>query len=175
MAFDCRILGWTELPALGSNTFAIEAVRTSDKLGIIQKALDLNTTCQKFVSWVYSLDNPPYTTYRMALSSSGTSYGNICDIGPTGEVNQSCISQVIVRYNSFMVSTVESAPGITKVDILINQQAIVGAVAFFGWFLIIFQDIEVSKLLAPNDTLQEQNYSMPWLSSQPPATLMKTT
>ncbi|KAK6394228.1 hypothetical protein LTR65_002074 [Meristemomyces frigidus] len=138
---SCGILGWTEQPALGSNTYTIdETISTSDTLGKISPVSN-HTQCGDLTTKIYALKGG-YTTYRYHLSSSGTSYGNVCDVN--GTYTESCVTQVLIRYGSFMVSSMTSIPGMEKTQILIDVAAIVGAVAYVAWFLTIFQQPEAA-------------------------------
>jgi hypothetical protein len=130
-------MGWTEIPALGSNTFTITASGTHDTYG--QIALKNDAKCHDFASQIYAKDDPPHTTYRFHLGSSGSVNSSICDVGPTGTAQDSCIAQMLIRYESFLVTTDKTVRNTGKLAILINIGSIVGAVTFFAAFLTMYE------------------------------------
>jgi hypothetical protein len=130
-------MGWTEIPALGSNIFTITASRIYDKLGQIK--VDYNDKCHDFASEVLAMDNPPYTTYRFHLSSFGSMNGSICDVGRDCSTTEGCISRIAIQYETFIVSTDTTVRQIDKKGILINMGAIVGAVAFIASFFLMYE------------------------------------
>jgi hypothetical protein len=137
-ALQCGILGWTEQPALGSNTYTIdETVRTFDELGKISPSSN-EPLCTDLTARIYALEEG-YAAYRYHLSSSGAFNATACDLNGTDSIAQPCTSQVLIRYGSFKVSSMKSVPGMEKVQMLIDVGAIVGAVAYVGWYLTIFQ------------------------------------
>ncbi|KAK0249998.1 hypothetical protein LTS09_014878 [Friedmanniomyces endolithicus] len=157
-ALACNLLGWTEQPALGSTTYTIEEMVTiKDDRGILlsnnggadksvpmskslqqENAQKSDTTCTAITKKLHGFPDG-YRTFRYHLSSSGTSFSNICDFNGTTQVAQACISQVLIRYGSFRTSSIESVPGKEKKDMMLDIAAIVGAVAYVGWFLTIFK------------------------------------
>jgi hypothetical protein len=137
LAFDCGIMGWTEIPALGSNTFTITASRIHDKFGQINVKHDPN--CHNFTSQTYAKHDPPYTTYRFHLGSSGSVNSSICDVGLTGMAQDRCLTQMLIRYETFLVSTDTTARKIDKTGILLNISSILGAVAFIAAFLTMYE------------------------------------
>jgi hypothetical protein len=62
---------------------------------------------------------------------------NACRTGNESTIIQ-CNSEFRFLFNSYVINTMESMPGISKLDIWTNAGAIVGAVQFFGWFFTIF-------------------------------------
>ncbi|RAL12543.1 uncharacterized protein BO97DRAFT_424626 [Aspergillus homomorphus CBS 101889] len=125
----CGILALTEVPALGSTTLTIEAEGILDEHGRIEWA---NESCKDLVKF-----QPPLLRFSFHIRSTGTSYANACDMG-LGHSVHPCISQIVIRYESFLESTVRSVPGIEILDIQLNEGAIVGAVLIIGYFVGIF-------------------------------------
>ncbi|KAI1623189.1 hypothetical protein EDD37DRAFT_610501 [Exophiala viscosa] len=134
-ALHCGLVAFTEIPAMGTNTITLSAQHVTDDLGIV-KPPDDKTTCSKIYTSALTMKNPPYTSYSFKLGSMPTSNLSTCDTKLNS--NAFCISQVLLRYGSRVVSRMESVPGIAKTDILIAEGAIVGAVQFFMWFFGIF-------------------------------------
>jgi hypothetical protein len=62
---------------------------------------------------------------------------NACRTGNESTIIH-CNSEFRFLFNSYVINTMESMPGISKLGIWMNAGAIVGAVQFFGWFLTIF-------------------------------------
>jgi hypothetical protein len=62
---------------------------------------------------------------------------NACRTGNESTIMQ-CNSEFRFLFNSYVINTMESIPGIQKGEIWMNAGAIVGAVQFFVWFLTIF-------------------------------------
>lgn len=125
--------------------------RTSDFLGKIDTTR-LNDTCGALARKLYSQKKPGYSTYLFDISSSGAVNGELCDVGPTGQAPP-CITELLLRYQTFSVPILSSIPGIKKTDILISEGAIVGAVAFFLMFFAFFAD---------SDPVLE-SFNPPWL------------
>lgn len=90
---------------------------------------------------MYSHKDPAYSTYEFDISSSGATNETLCDVGKN-EQAKPCISQLLLRYQTFSVTSLTSLPGIRRKDILINEGAIVGAVAFFLMFFAFFADYD---------------------------------
>jgi hypothetical protein len=135
-AIKCGLLGWTEQPALGSSTYTIDEIRrTSDKLDMI-KPQDDTPECKALTKLVYALPGG-YKRYRYRLSSSGTAFGYVCDRS-SPQYSQFCTSQVVIRFGSFVASSMTSVHGISKTEILLDISAILGAVSYITWFLTIF-------------------------------------
>jgi hypothetical protein len=134
-ALRCGLVAFTEIPAMGSNTFTITAESITDALNQV-KPSDDDTLCQSFYKDTLTMDDPPYISYSFHLASMPTSDLSVCDTHISSDAY--CISQVLLRYGSRVVSSMESRHGIEKIDILIFEGAIVGAIQFFMWFLSIF-------------------------------------
>lgn len=139
-SLQCGFLGWTEVPALGSNTYTIdETFRTFDDLDKVEP-LNESAVCKDLTTKLYKLDQG-YQTYRYHLSSSGTSNGSVCDVSATNSTTlESCVSQVLIRYGTFMVSSMWSIHGMEQKDMLIDIGAIVGAVAYITSYLTFFKE-----------------------------------
>lgn len=114
--------------------------RTFDVHGKIDTTR-LSDTCGGLASKLYSQKDPAYSTYKFDISSSGAANETLCDVGKKGQAKP-CISQLLLRYQTFSVTSLRSIPGVEKKDILINEGAIVGAVAFFLMFFAFFADYD---------------------------------
>ncbi|KAK4896590.1 hypothetical protein LTR27_005508 [Elasticomyces elasticus] len=137
-ALRCGIIGLTEQPALGSSTYTIDQVtRTHDKLGKLTDGI-ADSVCKTLAETLYKLDDG-FITYRYHLTSSGTSYADVCDTKGTGQSEAACVSQVIVRYGSFSTTKLTSKHGNEVKDIILDMGSIVGAIQYAAWFLTIFQ------------------------------------
>jgi hypothetical protein len=139
IAIDCGLVGLTEIPALGSNSFTILASRTTDRLGMMEPPPE-PAGCMKLYTDTFTMSGPPYTSYDFHLSSTGVHDPSSCDADISA--NNTCFSQAIIRYGTHSVTTRESAPGIEKIQILTDEGAIVGAVQFFLYFLGVFSMTE---------------------------------
>ncbi|KAK5689011.1 hypothetical protein LTS10_000991 [Elasticomyces elasticus] len=137
-AIQCGIIGLTEQPALGSSTYTIDQVtRTHDKLGKLTNGI-ADSVCKTLAETLYKLDDG-FITYKYHLTSSGTSYTDVCDTKGTGQFEQACVSQVIVRFGSFSTTKLTSKHGNEVKDIILDMGSIVGAIQYAAWFLTIFQ------------------------------------
>nr|OQO31469.1 hypothetical protein B0A51_01678 [Rachicladosporium sp. CCFEE 5018] len=137
-AMGCGFIGWTEQPALGSNTYTIdEIISTVDNLGLLTSQIT-DPACKALAVRLYTQDDG-YRTYRYHVTSSGTSFGRVCDMNGTANVAAPCTTQILIRVGSFFQTTLTSAHGIEWQQILIDIGGILGAVSFVGWFLTIFQ------------------------------------
>ena len=58
---------------------------------------------------------------------------DLCDSSANSDAT--CTSQALLRYGTRVVRAMESKRGMGKVDILVNEGAIVGAIQFFAWIL----------------------------------------
>ncbi|KAK5734312.1 hypothetical protein LTR17_008976 [Elasticomyces elasticus] len=134
LALDCGVLSWTEIPAFDSTTITILSKVTKDPRNMIA----YNTTtpeCEGLASYLHTIE---YKTYEFYTSSSGSSDISQCEVSRPGGTSYGCFKQVLIRYGSFVVSTMRSEPGILPLDILPNISAILGAVAWVQWFTSIF-------------------------------------
>ncbi|KAK5702155.1 hypothetical protein LTR17_022582 [Elasticomyces elasticus] len=137
-ALRCGIIGWTEQPALGSSTYTIDQVtRTHDVLGKLTGEIP-DPTCKTLAETLYKLDDG-YIAYRYHVTSSGTSYANVCDTNGTGQSEDACVTQVIIRYGSFSTTKLTSKHGKEIKDIILDIGSILGAVQYAAWFFTIFQ------------------------------------
>ena len=128
----------TEQPALGSTTYTIdEILHTFDDIGKITSASN-DSVCVDLTSKIYALPDGGYRTYKYHISSSGISDASSCDTIPNATTTY-CVSQILVRYGSFVVSSMESKHGMEKKDMLIEIGAIVGAVAYVASYFTFFQ------------------------------------
>jgi hypothetical protein len=134
-ALDCGLVALTEIPALASNTFTITANYISDTLQMVHSSGD-QTACKEFYAKTLALKEPPYTSYAFHLGSMTTLAPNTCDTAIAATA--SCVSQVILRFGTHIVSKMESRHGMDKIDILLFEGAVVGAIQFFAWFIGIF-------------------------------------
>jgi hypothetical protein len=131
-ALRCGLIALTEIPALASNTFTITAESTHDILGVIQPS-NAQPGCREFYAQTLAMKNPPYTSYSFNLGSMPLSDSNLCDSSANSDAV--CTSQALLRYATRMIRTMESKRGMGKVDILVNEGAIVEAIQFFAWIL----------------------------------------
>ncbi|KAK5746429.1 hypothetical protein LTR17_000809 [Elasticomyces elasticus] len=126
-AIKCGIIGLTEQPALGSSTYTIDQVtRTHDTLGKLTDRIP-DSVCKALAETLYKLDDG-FVTYRYHLTSSGTSYADVCDKKGTDQFEQACVSQVIVRFGSFSTTKLISKHGNDIKDIILDMGSIVGAI-----------------------------------------------
>ena len=135
-ALDCGVIGWTEVPALGSNTFTIAASMINDPLGLMLKSEEIPEQCRELVTRIYGWSTP-YTQYNFRISSSGTAYENYCDVSRNPQT-QGCLSQILIRYSTFITTKMKSVHETGKKEILIDIGSIVGAIQFLTWFLTIY-------------------------------------
>ncbi len=126
----CGVIALTEVPALGSTTITITAQEVVDAVGKQEWPLD---ECKQ----IFSSQDNPYLRYQYSIAGTGTSNGSFCDASQ-GSNGGSCLSQLIVRYASFITSHIESEHGKTPLDIWIEEAAIVGAVLTLGYFVTVF-------------------------------------
>jgi hypothetical protein len=131
-ALSCGLVALTEIPALASNTFAITAESTLDTPGVIQPS-SAQSGCRDFYTQTFAMNNPPYTSYSFNLGSMPLSNPKLCDSSVNPDAI--CTSQALLRYGTRVVRAMESKRGMGKVDILVNEGAIVGAIQFFAWIL----------------------------------------
>jgi len=143
---DCGLLRLTEIPAFGSNTVNVEAIRIRDTKGATIPNLP-SLQCQTSAIVKLYGESEPYTTYNFHLSSSGSSYGSACNVDPvnngTGDAELSrrdagvsiCINQLVLHFGSFQIQTRTSLPGIEPMDILGFISSIVGWITFFALFI----------------------------------------
>ncbi|KAK6431614.1 hypothetical protein LTR95_012227 [Oleoguttula sp. CCFEE 5521] len=137
-AINCGMIGWTEQPALGSSTYTIdEIVQTVDTLGIITSQIT-DPACHTLAVRLYAQDDG-YRTYRYHVTSSGTSFGTVCDRNGTENVTQPCTTQILIRVGSFFQTTLTSIHGTDAIAILTDIGGILGAISYIGWFFTIFQ------------------------------------
>ncbi|KAI1611951.1 hypothetical protein EDD36DRAFT_439843 [Exophiala viscosa] len=101
-ALHCGLVAFTEIPAMGANTITLSAQHVTDDLGVV-KPSDDKSTCSKIYTSALTMKNPPYTSYSFRLGSMPTSDLSICDTKLSS--NASCISQVLLRYGSRVVSS----------------------------------------------------------------------
>lgn len=136
-ALHCGLIAFTEIPAMGSNTFTIFAETIKDTLGYVkpEKSND-DADCEKFYTQVLSMDNSPYTSYTFNLASLPTTNMKYCDLN--GNASASCVSQVLIRYGSRVVRAMESKRGRSSLEILVDEGAIVGGIQFFLWFFGLY-------------------------------------
>jgi len=134
-AVHCGLIAFTEMPAMGSTTFTMSATNITDTLGMISPPTN-EIVCQNYYREVLSYENPPYTAYTFHMASMPVTDLSVCDISVNP--GNKCLSQVILRYGTRAVSSMESKPGIEKQQILIDEGAIVGAIQFFMWFLSLY-------------------------------------
>lgn len=131
----CGLVSLTEIPALASNTFTITAETILDTLEVIQSA-EAQPECISFYTTTLAMTNPPYTAYFFNLASVPLSDPSLCD--SSANVEAICTSQALLRYGTRVVRAMKSKRGMGKVDILVNEGAIVGAIQFFAWILGLF-------------------------------------
>lgn len=134
-ALHCGLVAFTEMPAMGLHTFTFTAETLIDELSIVKPPED-DSDCEIFYKKTLSLQNPPYTFYSYHLASLPIADLRPCDTNASTDAW--CTSQVLLQYGSYVVSGMETKHKMEKIDILILEGAIVGAIQFFMWFLGIF-------------------------------------
>lgn len=96
-------------------------------------------TCGDTYDYLLSNNVSPFTFFDSSLSQSSESvqdYEQECDIATDPDAR--CRSSITFVYGSQFVSRQRSMPGKSKQEIWIDCGAIVGAIQFFQWFLIVF-------------------------------------
>lgn len=80
-----------------------------------------------------------YTYYMTEVSSTGTTNSTPCDTSsPDYQKSYACISQVTLRYSTFLDTEFKSMRKLDKKQIYIDEGAIAGGVVFLTWFFSIF-------------------------------------
>lgn len=126
-ALDCGIIALTEIPALGSNTLTVSRTDVADDLGLLQRPNN-STVCSNIPR--------TYSSYDFQLSSTGVVDPTVCD--SSKQDPGICISQLIVRYSTFLTTRMESEHKIDWVDILSEEGGILGGIQWIMWFFTIF-------------------------------------
>ncbi|KAK5193369.1 hypothetical protein LTR99_006921 [Exophiala xenobiotica] len=132
-AVSCGLVTFARVPALASNLFTLSASTMSDPRKYVSSAVD-DHDCQKFYTDTLCLQHPPYTTYSFGLGSTMISNQSYCD-RHTYPSNASCMTEAILRYDTKIVTSMTTEPGISRTTILLNEGAVVGAVQFFMFFI----------------------------------------
>jgi len=136
-ALRCGLLSLTEIPAMGSTTFTIFAESMTDKLGYVRPPASSNDqACENFYTETLRM-NPPYNSYTFNMASLPNTDLASCDTS-NGNSGAFCICQVLIRYGSRVVRSMESVRGMTRLEIFINEGAVVGGIQFFMWFFSLY-------------------------------------
>lgn len=95
--------------------------------------------CDRAYSLIENAD-PPIALFDLQLTTSQTTTTNFsqeCTLGEE-EAPLSCTGGWSVQYGTQFITTQVSRPGKSKQDMWIDAGAIVGAVQFFCWFLLVY-------------------------------------
>jgi hypothetical protein len=74
----------------------------------------------------------------MSLTASASTVGSVQECDLANDPEAICAGGVVLTYDSQFVTTQTSVPGRSRQEIWIDCGAIVGAVQFFAWFLLVF-------------------------------------
>lgn len=129
-AFSCSMAFSLNFQSPQTVSFYVEAQRISDKLGLLQ-APAYPEMCAGLYKRSLSRTSP-YLAYTASLSTYSSNVTDLC-----GD-SSNCHNQAFIQFKSSTVNSLTSVHGITKLEIVLNAGAIVGAVQFFTWFLGIF-------------------------------------
>jgi hypothetical protein len=129
-AYYCGMTYGLSFQSPQASAFYVEAQRISDKLGLLRAPVDTEM-CAGLYKRSLSRTSP-YLAYTASLSTYSTNITVLC------EDSQNCYNPASILFKSSMVNSLTSVHGITKLGILLNAGAVVGAVQFFAWFLGIF-------------------------------------
>lgn len=127
-ALDCGIVTLAEIPALGSNTLTITPYVMIDDVDALQSS-----------SWSgHCTEYRHYRYYEGQLSSTGIFNSSSCDTSSKTYAGGKCISQVMLRFSTNIVTNFTSDRLLDRKQMFIDEGGIVGFVMFLTWFLGIF-------------------------------------
>lgn len=132
-AVSCGLVTFARVPALASNLFTLSASMISDPRKYVSSAVD-DDDCHRFYVDTLSMKHPPYTSYSFGLGSTMISDQTYCDRYAYPN-NATCMTEAILRYDTKIVTSMKTQPGLSRTTILLNEGAVVGAVQFFMFFI----------------------------------------
>jgi hypothetical protein len=129
-------MGTTQSIVLPIQTyFSLEVMTISDVYGLVGQTCS-SESCRQGYADVLSDPAHPYHLYSPIVTTTPLTNPS-CDVA-TDPNAQLCAGNIYMQIASNVVQTMESVPDIAKLDIWLNAGAIVGAVQFFAWFLVIW-------------------------------------
>lgn len=135
---DCGLTGLPTRPSVASYAVSLRAAYTTDSYGLIS-GTKTTTTCEEQSEVLLSDTIFPYVSYTSDLDTSIVEAWDNCDEQQIGEgTAYACAFNMTMRYETQMIQSMTSVPGISKLDILLNAGSIVGGIQFFAWFLAMF-------------------------------------
>lgn len=136
---ECGLVQPPAVSAFTDNTVLLSMTQITDPYRIISPAGDAPAFCEDIYQKVMSDENRPLTLFNSGLTSSSPvvdNYREDCNVASNSSLV--CRSSVTMVYGSQFVQRQRSIPGRSKQSIWIDIGAIVGAVQFFTWLVMIF-------------------------------------
>lgn len=134
----CATVPAYTINAFAQTTFAMSVSQISDPRLKMVRPRNRDPICGNVYDML-SYADPPISMFDLTLSSSVQVLNNFteeCNVD--GDVGPLCLGGVLYTYGSQTITTQISVPGKSKQDIWIDCGAIVGAIQFFAWFLLVF-------------------------------------
>ncbi|KAE8365066.1 hypothetical protein BDV27DRAFT_107787 [Aspergillus caelatus] len=125
---ECGLITLREMPAIGSNSFAITASFYDDALNVLH-VNSSNSDCAELGRQVYQ--------FETLLSSTGGYNYTACDANE----KEACISQTLIRYATPYVQSFKTVQGKSATDILTDEGGIVGGVAYLSWLFTVIDQL----------------------------------
>ncbi|KAB8251061.1 hypothetical protein BDV35DRAFT_339935 [Aspergillus flavus] len=126
--FECRLISLREMPAIGSNSFAIIASFYDDALNVLY-ANSSNNSCAEMGHQLYQ--------FETSLSSTGGYNYTACDANE----QEACISQILIRYASPYVQSFTTVQVKSATYILTDEGGIDGGVEFLSWLFTVIDQL----------------------------------
>ena len=134
----CGIVQTSPVNAFAQNNMLMSVSTLSDPRRKMVRPSTIEPACER-VYGLLETASPPIAQYDLRVTSSQSTTTNFSQECKAGEVpGLTCLGGFVLAYSSQFITTQVSMPGKSKEDIWIDCGAIVGAVQFFSWFLLVF-------------------------------------
>ena len=115
-------------PIFGSSSFTLTLEHITDSRGLLGAEMGIFPFSDLLID-----PTSPFHLYEYTTTAVPDPSGVQCDISKT--TPDICLESVSITFDSQLVRSTTSVPGISQLDIWLNAGAIVGGVQFFAWLL----------------------------------------